>query len=486
LHRVDLGRDASTNISDAWRISGLRAFDVSPDGRRVVFTAFEGGQEDLWTANIDGTSVKRLSNDRLLEFRPLWTDNRSVVFQSNRGGQIDLWSVDVDSGRFEQLTSSDTTEEPESASADGRLVSFRQMSVNSSLWTWDPARALYSQLTDDALSDLAPSSSADGQRVVFQRSRRSPLLGNPLADSTLFVGLLDGVRFRAEPTPIADGFAPRLSPDGSRLAYMQGGADQLNTLFVKHLQSGETVTVSTTTPQLAYFEPLAEWMDQNLAWNASGTTLYFVDRSDVFTLRRFEVGAAAPGEPLGAAGPREIIHDVHVSPDGNVAYLVTTSRGEILHILNGPSDEDHVTVPVTGTATIRGWLPGGHGLVVARSALFREDFTAEVEILVASTAGVLRPVGVVDGAFLVTTRLDSNRGVLYLARVENGLHNVYEFSLTTGRLRRITDNNLPGVRFSGAEPLGRTGLISVRQERRSDIWMLVASPARGADEQGRR
>ncbi len=128
-----------------------------------------------------------------------------------------------------------------------------------------------------------------------------------------------------------------------------------------------------------------------------------------------------------------------------------------------------------GTASARGWLAGDAGLVLARAVRFQTDFTSDVESLVVSTNGAVRSAGVVPDAFLSTTRLDPQRSVLFVARIEEGAHNLYEMSLLTGRVRRVTDNGLPGVTFSGIEPLRGGALIGVRHERTSDIWLLDAT-----------
>jgi serine/threonine protein kinase/Tol biopolymer transport system component len=479
LLRLDLTSGTATNVSEGWRIgAAARAFDVRPDGGKVVFTALTDGQEDLWIADLDGSSAERLTNDPSFEHHPLWSgDGASVIFQSNRGGQTDLWQVTLASRRFERVTSSETVEEPESTTPDGAVVSYRHLSRNANLLAWDAAGKVIRQLTDDALSDLAPTSSATGGVVAFQRSRPSPLLRNPLANSVLFVGVVDGSRFTSEPTAVADGFAARLSPDGSRLAYLQGGSDpQHASLVVKHLRTGDTVTLSTTCPMPAYSQAPIEWAHQNLAWDTSGTALYFVDRPDAFTVRRYQVNASAPEAPLVRAGAREEIHDLHVSGNGLLAYLVSSPAASTLHIRHLETGEQRSAATLEGRASARGWLRDDAGVVLARASAFDEDFTAEVEVLVASATGTVRSAGVVDRTFIATTRLDPQRAVVSLTRLDAGIQNLYEFPLATGRLRRLTDNTLPGVSYSGVTPLGGGAWVAVRHEQRSDIWLLDARP----------
>jgi serine/threonine protein kinase len=479
LVRVDLATGTTTNLSDGWKFNGtISGYDVSPDGRKVVFAMSTKGQEDVWVANIDGTSADRLTNDSPFEHDPLWSREGNIIVTSNRGGQVDLWQIDLASGRFVRLTASETQEDPESTSADGTLVSFRQESENSTLWTTDPAADAISQLTDDTLSDFAPTAAANGGAVVFQRSAPPPLIGNPLLDSTLLFAAVDGSKFQSDPQTLGDGYAPLLSPDGSRVAYLQRSADAGHArLLVKQLRSGETMTLSSVCPQPAYSLALQAWSEQNLAWNGSGTELYFVERTHVYTVRRYRVGTNAPDAPIVTAEPNEEIHDLHPTADGRaLAYLTSLSGRASVHLFDVEAGHNRWTVPFEGrVASARGWLPGSGGLVLARVTEFNADFSGSIEVAVASMAGVLRPIGVVDNAFVATTRLASARSALYVARTDNGIHNLYEFSLTTGRVRRLTQNALPAVTFSAVEPLGGGGLIVVRHERRSDIWLLEST-----------
>jgi Tol biopolymer transport system component len=477
LHRVNLLDGTYTNVSRAWTLAGtMTGADVSADGRRVVYALSSGGQEDLWVANIDGTSPARLTTDQFFEHHPLWSGRgTSVIYQSNRGGQIDLWEVGVESRRSRSLTSSPVTEEPESTSADGRLVSFRQVSETSHLFTWNAANA--TQLTDDALGDFSPTTARDGA-VVFQRSRPSALLGNPLSDSSLLLGVLEGSRFRSAPTALAEGFAARLSPDGARLAYLQRGADpQRATLVVRDLRSGTTVEVSSTCPRPSYSLSSLEWVDHNLTWNASGTDLFFVDRPDGYVVRRHRVGAGVAEPPLATAGVREVIQDVHLSADGRVlAYIVAGVKGATVHLVDAESGAERSATRLEGPVSARGWRSGDASLIVLRRTRLFDDATAELDVLEVSTTGSVRPIGRLDHALLQTVRLDRSRSAMYVVRSEAGVHNLYEYALASRALRRVSDNARPGVTFSGVEPLREGAILGVRLERRSDVYLLDAAP----------
>ena len=73
-----------------------------------------------------------------------------------------------------------------------------------------------------------------------------------------------------------------------------------------------------------------------------------------------------------------------------------------------------------------------------------------------------------------------------MTRVSDGAHNLAEFSFRTGTMRTITQNTLPGVAYSGFQPVGADRVIGVRDERRQDIYLLQPPPASGPGAPARR
>jgi dipeptidyl aminopeptidase/acylaminoacyl peptidase len=282
------------------------------------------------------------------------------------------------------------------------------------------------------------------------------------------------------PAALTEGFAARLSPDGSRLAYLTRGPDpQRATLVVRDLRHGGAVTLSTTCPVAAYSSVPLDWAEQNLAWSPSGTDLYFVDRPGEFVLRRYSVGTAAASGGLVTTGTRESIHDLHLSADARtLAYVVSSQGGSALHLFDVPSGRDRSVTPLGGAANARGWLAGDAGVLIVRRGRVLEDGRVEIAVSQVSGTGVLHEIGRLDHVVSATVRLHQPRSAVYATRSENGVHNVYEYSLRTRTVRRLTDNTLPGVTFSGVEAAG-PHLLGVRFERRSDIWVMDgAAPAR--------
>jgi len=210
----------------------------------------------------------------------------------------------------------------------------------------------------------------------------------------------------------------------------------------------------------------------------------------VYALRRYRAGTKEAGPPLvRAAGKLSAVsmRDLHMSPDtGKLAYI-TASREPArvtLRELDPANDsvrdiasfnKDDIAQGIAG----RGWID--RRFVLTRS--FRPpnaDRTYDLEVLVVDESGQTRVVGRVTQVYASTVRLHAARRVLYMTRADRGTENAYAFSIDTGTLTAVTDNQLPGVTFSGFQPAGQ-GFIGVREERREDIWLIqqVATPRTG-------
>jgi len=477
LSVVDLDAGTVTDLSASWSLNGvLNNLDVHPDGRRVVLALRSGDQEDLWETDLAGAPPRRLTNDAFFERMPIWSGTEgAIIFQTNRGGQSDLWELHAGSGRLRPLTSSQTEETPEGTSADGSIVSFQQGADEAKLWLIDPATTVGRQLASDALSDFAPAVSADGRTLVFQRSEPSPSQGYRILDSQLFVAGLSTGGLTAAARPVTAGFAGQLSPDGARLAFMQGGDKPGQTsLSVVDLSTDEKFTVSATTRLPILQQYPVEWGEQLMAWQPRSDVLYFVDHGAAPTIATYHAATKKIESPLFTAAANAFVRDLLISSDGQRLAFLTRVSGQYgvqVRDLASGQQREIATFPgsVTG-AYGRGWLPDGR-VVIVRSVEVNQDSTSTVEVLLAGPDRATTTAGTLSNAFLSTARLDPANGTLYLTRTEGGVHNVYGYAIASGRLTQVTDNALPGVSFSGVRPAGGS-LIAVRNQRARDIWLI--------------
>jgi Tol biopolymer transport system component/DNA-binding winged helix-turn-helix (wHTH) protein len=78
--------------------------DWTNDGR-IVYSATDYGNADIFTISEDGSERKQLTSDPSAEISPkLSADGRFLIFISNRTGQMDVWRADANGTNSKQLT----------------------------------------------------------------------------------------------------------------------------------------------------------------------------------------------------------------------------------------------------------------------------------------------------------------------------------------------------------------------------------------------
>jgi Tol biopolymer transport system component len=233
---------------------------VAPDGRKVLLGVADQ-EEHVWVYDLAEGTLRQLTFEASNP-TPIWSaDGRQVTFASNRHGAMNLFTVPAGGdGAAERLTISDSLQRPGSWSPDGEVLAFVEQHPSTGRDIWLRRR--------------------NGERTPWAAGE-------------------------------ADESAPRLSPDGSRIAYVSNESGEAE-VYVRALNgSGPVRRVSTSGGS----EPV---------WRRDGTALYFRSYGRVFEAplgggahRVVFDGAAEPGT-FDAAG-----YDVI----GNTArFLMITSN----------------------------------------------------------------------------------------------------------------------------------------------------------------
>jgi serine/threonine protein kinase len=275
---------------------------LSPDGRRIAFTAVAGpqGAEDVWIYDTERDVKSRLTTNPGPDHWPVWSpDGSRLVFDSGgvggRPGEHALYEKPTDGGTPERLLL-----EPEAGVGLGAL-------------DW----------------------SRDGRVLIFSKGR----VGSGAAD--LWVLPLSGDRnpFPYLTTPFAESDAS-LSPNGRWLAYTsnESGMFQVFVQPFPDAAAGKRWQISTDGGALP-------------RWRRDGRELFYYSQGQIFaaavrTEPTFEIGRStplfkmlfavpAPARPAGSAFPYD------VTPDGerfliNVPPAATTGQ-PLTVIINWPA-----------------------------------------------------------------------------------------------------------------------------------------------------
>lgn len=95
--------------------------DWTNDGR-ILYSATEDGNADIFTISEDASERKQLTSDASAEISPkLSADGRFLIFMSNRTGQMDVWRSDANGTNTKQLTTNGNVKDS-IISPDGETV----------------------------------------------------------------------------------------------------------------------------------------------------------------------------------------------------------------------------------------------------------------------------------------------------------------------------------------------------------------------------
>jgi TolB protein len=92
----------------------------SPNGGQVVFHSDRDGNWEIYVINIDGSWLRRITNNPTTDIMPVWSpDGLRIAFRSDRGGQGAVWTTSgIGGGSFKQFDADFDTAWPELAQMD--------------------------------------------------------------------------------------------------------------------------------------------------------------------------------------------------------------------------------------------------------------------------------------------------------------------------------------------------------------------------------
>lgn len=75
----------------------------SPDGQTIAFSREAGGNVDIYTVNVDGSNLQRLTDTAGHDTLPVYLPDGELVFRSARGGRWSIWKMSGDGSNQTQI-----------------------------------------------------------------------------------------------------------------------------------------------------------------------------------------------------------------------------------------------------------------------------------------------------------------------------------------------------------------------------------------------
>jgi len=145
----------------------------APDGSRIAFrSSTEPGNWDIYTINVNGTNLTRITDDPGDDQWPAWRpDGQKLAFTSKRSGVYQVYVVNPDGTGLEQLTSNPLGSACPAWSPNGQTIAIAK-------WTTDPSHNWDIVLIDNDGQELRwfaatsdneahPVWSPDGQWIAY-------------------------------------------------------------------------------------------------------------------------------------------------------------------------------------------------------------------------------------------------------------------------------------------------------------------------------
>lgn len=163
-----------------------RELALSPDGTRFAFVGRdEASNEDIYVANVDGSSVTRLTSDPGVDDQPAWSpDGQAIVFRSNREGKFDIWVMDADGSDQTNLTHASVfvpeehNTDPAWSPDSGTIVFSRGFGLGRSLYKIDRDGSDLRSFLAWPDTDLVEAAWSDDDLIAFRRFDRSQGTGS--------------------------------------------------------------------------------------------------------------------------------------------------------------------------------------------------------------------------------------------------------------------------------------------------------------------
>jgi TolB protein len=185
---------------------------ITPDGSSVLFARqISGSRYEIFRMGADGSNVTQLTQNGAQNYAPeMSPDGGRIVYTSNAGGAQQIWVMEADGANAQPLTSGAENIDPTWAPDGLRIAFASSRGGQRQLWTMAADGSDVRQVTDLPEMGGRNAFSADAATLTFYRG--------PFNGRNIFIIGVDGSGLR-QLTTDSDNLGPDFSPDGQWITF---------------------------------------------------------------------------------------------------------------------------------------------------------------------------------------------------------------------------------------------------------------------------
>lgn len=154
-----------------------RGASFNPDGSKISFSSNMSGNFQIYTINIDGTGLKRITNNNHTDTTTHWSpDGSTIAYTSRRviNGQVtvNIYATNINTGQEVNLTNHQSENRIPAWSPDGKYMAFRSNRFGKfDLMVMNKDGTNQRRLSSSPFDDLGPAWSPDSKKIAFSSTR---------------------------------------------------------------------------------------------------------------------------------------------------------------------------------------------------------------------------------------------------------------------------------------------------------------------------
>jgi Tol biopolymer transport system component len=213
---------------------------------KIVFVSTRDGNAEIYSCNVDGSNIQRLTNNAGTDDQPAWSpDGTHIAFISDRTGNAELYIMNADGSNLVRKTFSGSYSQHPAWSPDGTTIAYSTQSNGSqNIWVVSAVSGSPLLLFEAPGLDEHPTWSPDGKKIALVSDWAAYDFVYDIytinADGTGFTALTGNIYDNI------DYLNPSWSPGGSKLAMairQTTGINQYNTQVGIMNADGSGITV---------------------------------------------------------------------------------------------------------------------------------------------------------------------------------------------------------------------------------------------------